>query len=119
MHVVHAVQNSKIREREYGKIVEEHFEKVVKKEDECFIVRYQQEELTGKDIAYRARTFANGLPVIKFTYDVVDANCEVVFNAAVGNFEKSHCFLQGRLVKEPFSGRGKKMAGILLEQLQN
>jgi hypothetical protein len=79
---------------EFGKIVEDHFEKVVKQEDECFLVRYQHKELTGQIIANRARTFASP-PALTFTYGVVNANCEVVLNAAAGNWKESCCTLQG------------------------
>ena len=96
MTVVHAVPNTNVLEREYGKIDEGHFEKVIHEEDECFLVRHETDQLTGSDIARRARTFAIGLPNITFAYNVVEANCEVILDAAVGIFEKECGSLQGK-----------------------
>ena len=98
MKFVHATKNSKYFFcREYGKIVEDEFENVVKKKDECFIVRFQHKELSGRHIANRARTFTRS-PAITFTYNVIHANCEVVFTAAAGNFKKCCSSLQGKWV---------------------
>lgn len=119
MNLVHATPNFPLPFfwRELGKIVEEMFERVVKLKDECFVVRYQKEELTGQEIANRAKTFVKE-PALTFTYSVIDANCEVVLNAAAGIFREGLGSLQGQLVRDPYSDPWKKMFGWLLGCLQ-